>query len=41
MVVKNFAFKQGWNDRKVAGIEKTFFGHFWSNPDPHFGPKRP
>ena len=40
MAVKNFVFRQNWVGRKVAGIKKTFFGHFWPNLDPHFGPQK-
>ena len=41
MADKNFVFRQDWVGKKVAGMKKTFFCHFWLNLDPHFGPKRP
>ena len=36
MVVKNFVFnfRQDWVDRKVAGMKKIYFCHFWPYLDP-------
>ena len=38
MAAKNFDFRENWVGSKVTGM-KTFFCHFWSNLDPHFGTK--